>query len=109
VPAFGARTTNQLSVRVDGCRSSNVLLNTQLPLNSSQRPGGATVQVCGGRLLVAKDGSWYLPVHREPAESWHTFTGKAFHPLSEALEQQLQLASPPGAAAQASRAAGYEV
>lgn len=39
-------------------------------------------------------------VHREPAESWHTFKGGAFHPLTEAPEQQLQLAAPPGAAAQ---------
>lgn len=57
-------------------------------------------KVCGARLLAAADGSWYLPVHREPAESWHTFAGTSFHPLSEAPEKQLQLATPPGAATQ---------
>jgi hypothetical protein len=57
-------------------------------------------KVCGARLLAAADGSWYLPVHREPAESWHTFAGTSFHPLNEAPEKQLQLAAPPGAAAQ---------
>lgn len=57
-------------------------------------------KVCSGRLLVAQDGAWYLPVHREPAESWHTFTGKGFHPLSEAPEQQLQMAAPAGATPQ---------
>ena len=43
-------------------------------------------------------------VHREPAESWHTFTGSAFHPLSEAPEQQLQ--APPGATPQVRTQAG---
>lgn len=62
-------------------------------------------KVCSGRLLVAQDGAWYLPVHREPAESWHTFTGKGFHPLSEAPEQQLQMAAPAGATPQARHAA----
>ncbi|PRW44584.1 BNR Asp-box repeat [Chlorella sorokiniana] len=57
-------------------------------------------KVVGHRLLVAKDGTWYLPVHREPAESWHTFSGSTFHPLSEAPEQQLQLQPPAGAAPQ---------
>ncbi|KAL4445290.1 hypothetical protein ABPG77_011115 [Micractinium sp. CCAP 211/92] len=55
-------------------------------------------KVCGSRLLVAKDGTWYLPVHREPAESWHTFSGSTFHPLSEAPEQQL--AAPPNSTPQ---------
>lgn len=39
-------------------------------------------------------------MHREPAESWHTFKGATFHPLQEAPEQQLQLAPPPDAAPQ---------
>ena len=42
-------------------------------------------------------------VHREPAESWHTFTGSAFHPLSEVPEQQLQ--APAGATPQVRRQA----
>lgn len=57
-------------------------------------------KVCSGKLLVAADGSWYLPVHHEPAESWQTFAGSSFHPLSEAPEKQAQLAAPPGASAQ---------
>lgn len=55
-------------------------------------------KVCSGKLLVAKDGTWYLPVHSEPSESWHTFSGSTFHPLSEAPEQQLT--APPGATPQ---------
>lgn len=55
-------------------------------------------KVCGARVLVAKDGTWYLPVHREPAESWHTFSGTTFHPLSETPEQQLP--APAGSPAQ---------
>lgn len=39
-------------------------------------------------------------VHREPAESWHTFSSSTFHPLAECPEQQLQLAAPAGAAPQ---------
>lgn len=39
-------------------------------------------------------------MHREPAESWHTFSATTFHPLSEAPEEQLQLAPPSGAAPQ---------
>lgn len=117
-------------------------------------PSLVSPQVVGHRMLVAKDGTWYLPgevlgccsvyivacllvwpanasqdtgccarkcccaavhaitlpptlpvaVHREPAESWHTFSGSTFHPLSEAPEQQLQLKPPEGAAPQASAA-----
>ncbi|KAI3428719.1 hypothetical protein D9Q98_007543 [Chlorella vulgaris] len=61
---------------------------------------GDVPKVCSGKLLVAADGSWYLPVHHEPAESWQTFAGSSFHPLSEAPEKQAQLAAPPGASAQ---------
>ena len=133
----------------------------------------ALLQVVGHRLLVGKDGTWYLPgaappaagwlaclcacwladgsaavpaclpvaaplrppspracglaccsagthcrrpaaaalllvaVHREPAESWHTFSGTTFHPLNEAPEEQLQLEPPAGAAPQVRPAAAW--
>ncbi|PSC75556.1 BNR Asp-box repeat [Micractinium conductrix] len=64
----------------------------------SHEAEGEVPKVSSSRVLAANDGSWYLPVHREPAESWHTFSGSVFHPLSEVPEQTL--APPPGAGPQ---------
>ena len=62
-------------------------------------------------MLLARSVSLCCPaglaaaVHREPAESWHTFSGSVFHPLSEVPEQTL--APPPGAGPQVRRTTSH--
>lgn len=45
---------------------------------------GEVPKVTANKPIVASDGNWYLPVHREPAEAYRTFNAKTFHPLKEA-------------------------
>lgn len=63
---------------------------------------GEVPKVTANRPVKASDGSWYLPVHSEPADAYRTFNAKTFHPLKEAGSELPRVSVPAAAAAQGS-------
>lgn len=55
-------------------------------------------KVTANRPAVGKDGTWYLPMHREPAESFKAFSAKSFNGRKEGDAPSTE--APPGAPAQ---------
>lgn len=61
---------------------------------------GEVPKVTANKPLISKDGTWYLPFHREPADSYKVFNAKTFNGMKASEKELPKLVTPPGAVEQ---------